>query len=405
MVKRRRASFERAHALLQELRTVRAATLESAYATPNQLRPLRSLQALLIKEITRAERKTRRSKLILKSLDASGAPEAAAAISKRIEEYRHLAYVWRCFGDAVAFLFLDKFGLKQTFFSTHNMHAKQDAGFLADKAGLSREWSELEAWLDRGVPALLSDLTNTIRHGDLCLMLASDPILIEVKSGEIDRRGRRQQMSINQLAEFFATDKINGLRGLGELRRVTHPVPEVVYVDHLNECIASALSRGAAWCSPEEGLYYVAITDSSINVEHFLSQLNLAQPMVFSLNEVKAHRGWSPYSPFTLSIRDEEALFRFIWGDVYLLVLYEPAALRTLAEARGFEIEFQFDEDYALEITRPGQEGKIGLASQMLHRLAFDFTSPAWLLHTTLAQFESATRPHDIDDTEDTNAH
>ena len=180
MVKRRRTSFARAHTLLGELRTPRPVIHDAVYATPRQLQALKSLQKLLIKEIIRAERKIRRSKSILKTLEAV-APEATAQLKERIESYRHLAYIWRCFGDAIAFLFMDKFALKQTFFNTHNCNAKQDAGFLAGKAGLSGEWMVMEEFLSKGIPALISDLTNTIRHGDVCVMIGPEPHLIEVK--------------------------------------------------------------------------------------------------------------------------------------------------------------------------------------------------------------------------------
>ncbi|MEQ8962511.1 MAG: hypothetical protein RLP02_32065, partial [Coleofasciculus sp. C2-GNP5-27] len=181
------------------------------------MEPLRALQQLLIKEIVRAERKVRRSKAILKTLDQAMAPERIAGLEYRIEAYRHIAYIWRCFGDAVAFLFMDKFALKQTFFNTHNLNPKQDAGFLADKEGLPREWEVMSTLLDHGVPALLTDLTNTIRHGDVCAMIGPDPQLIEVKSGQLDSRGRRQVNSIRQIMSFFAVDEAEGLRGLEKI--------------------------------------------------------------------------------------------------------------------------------------------------------------------------------------------
>ena len=42
----------------------------------------------------------------------------------------------------------------------------------------------LDSALKHNVPALLVDLTNTIRHGDVCLMGESDPYLIEAKASK-----------------------------------------------------------------------------------------------------------------------------------------------------------------------------------------------------------------------------
>ncbi|WP_210168403.1 hypothetical protein [Afipia sp. Root123D2] len=367
--------------MLDELCKSHLTIRNAVYTTSQQLQPLKSLQKLLIKEITRAERKIRRSKSILRTCDTAQAQEASTALQERIEQYRHLAYTWRCFGDAIAFLFMDKFALKQTLFNTHNVNAKQDAGFIADKEGLSKEWSIMENLLDKGIPALLTDITNTIRHGDVCIMIGPDPHLIEIKSGKFDGRGRRQRNSIRELLNFFETDEAEGLRGFEKIRRITHDTSEVVYVDAMNDCIREAMRSGTAWRSPEEGLYYVAITAGDVSIENILVELGVTQPMAFSLNEVKARRAWSPYSPFTLSIRNCRALFGFIWGEIYIAVFYEPDALQRLAECRGYKLEFQPSEsEIAFELTRLGDGRQIRVASQMFFRLAFDFTSPAWIL-------------------------
>lgn len=388
MVKRRSTSFARAHALLKELKTPHPVMDDAFYATPCQLQALRSLQKLLIKEIIRAERKIRRSKYIVNTFEAV-ASENTDKLKDRIEYYRHLAYIWRCFGDAIAFLFMNKFALKQTLFSTHNNKTKQNAGFLADKEGLSGEWMVMDEFLVKGIPALLNDLTNTIRHGDVCVMIGPDPLLIEVKSGTIDRRGRRQKNSIRQLTKFFEADEAEGLRGLKKLRRVDPLESELVYVNSMNECIGTAMKNGAAWCSPEDGLHYVVITEDRIAFEDILAKFKLIRPVVFFLNDLKAQRLWSPYNPFTLSIRDREALFRFIWGEIYIFVIYDLDAVRRLAESEGFNIIVPSPgSDYAFELTRNGGKGRIGLATQLFSRLAFDFTSPAWLLREAIGRYD-----------------
>ncbi|TAZ47128.1 hypothetical protein ELH75_32050 (plasmid) [Rhizobium leguminosarum] len=59
-------SFERAHGLLEEIRNLRAAMGAGVTPSPTMLHPLWLLQRLLVKEITRAERKIRRIKSILR---------------------------------------------------------------------------------------------------------------------------------------------------------------------------------------------------------------------------------------------------------------------------------------------------------------------------------------------------
>ncbi|MGO7749483.1 hypothetical protein ACC817_00645 [Rhizobium ruizarguesonis] len=338
-----------------------------------------------MKEIKRAERKIRRIKSILKSLDEDDTSDRSADLASRIEDYRHLAYMWRSFGDAIAFLFMDKFALKQVFYNTHNTNAKQDAGFILDKEGFAGEWREIEKWLRRGVPALLSDITNTIRHGDICLMVGPDPILIEVKLGELDRRGRQQRDSIRQLMEFYDTDEAAGLRGLDKVRRTAHETPEVSYADIMEETIIEAAKAGAALISPEKGLWYLAISDGSADMNTPIHKLGLKHPIAYPLNEVKSARAWSPYSPFVLSIRDRETLYRFIWGDVYVLVVYDLEELALSSASQGLSIEFfSREEESVFELREPDTGRNIRLAWQMFDRLALEFTSPAWLLSTSI---------------------
>jgi hypothetical protein len=163
----RKNAFARAHALLQKVR-----------GNLSDIATLREIQQLLFRGIMRAEQKIRDIKGELRSA-ASNRDEAALTrahyLERRLEGVRQCAYIFRCFGDAIAFLYMDKHALKQTFYNTHNVNPKQDAGFLAGKEGLASEILTLESLLKQGVPALLSDLTNTIRHGDICVMVEPIP--------------------------------------------------------------------------------------------------------------------------------------------------------------------------------------------------------------------------------------
>ncbi len=48
-------------------------------------------------------------------------------------------YVWKCFGDSVAFAYLDPFSIKHMFFDTVDYGVKQDAGALSGKSGITAE--------------------------------------------------------------------------------------------------------------------------------------------------------------------------------------------------------------------------------------------------------------------------
>jgi len=120
------------------------------------------------------------------------------------KEWQYIRYNFLCLGDSLAFLYIDRFALKQTFFNVQNANPKQSGGFISGKFGLVGELSLLTNAISSGVPAVLCDLTNVIRYGDICLLGANDPVPIEVKSSKKkDSRGKRQNKKLQALSNFL----------------------------------------------------------------------------------------------------------------------------------------------------------------------------------------------------------
>ena len=67
---------------------------------------LRELQKLLLREIIQAEEKVRELKAELRTRKGSinSVAERSSYLENRIEGFRQCTYIWRCFGDAIAFL-------------------------------------------------------------------------------------------------------------------------------------------------------------------------------------------------------------------------------------------------------------------------------------------------------------
>jgi hypothetical protein len=374
----RKQSFARAHELLSALRS-----------NLDDLDALRALQQLLIREIIRTERKGRQIRNELKGVQSNGGSagqKRAGALKSRLEKIRQVAYVWRCFGDAIAFCYMDKFALKQCFYSSHSTNPKQGSGFLSDKDGLASEIALVEMALQKEIPAILTDITNTIRFGDVCLMGESDPYLIEVKSsGKRDRRGKRQQRDLEHLREFFETDKVEMLRGMGPAHRVAMEEVEVNYIDQLQLSIAAALKDGHSVTQPEVGLYYVVFAGGATPISKVLESLSFKSPWLFSLNMMKNQRAWSPYLPFTLSIKEHDQLWSFIRGDIFIMVLLDFEQLRVVAIEAGMPSRLDLsNEDYPLQIEIPGMERPAQVSSHFLTRIGLEFVSPRWLVQTSI---------------------
>ena len=265
--------------------------------------------------------------------------------------------IGKAFGDAIAFLYCDRFALKHVYYNTHNVNVRQDGGFISGSAGFEQEFDILRKLVEGGCPCVLCDLTNTIRYGDICVMVEDDPILIEVKASRTkNRRRARQLKNLKTLREFYKTDASSGLRGFPSVYRIaTRSVP-YSFEEELNECIEESYERDYALKSPEPGVCYVAIS-GEVRVEEVFGQVNLTEPLWFSLNEAKRDRAWSPYYPFTLLIRSERALYDFMLGRLFVMVLLDVAVIRNLVRTLGWIPKFDWESNYPVWASRERRRG------------------------------------------------
>jgi hypothetical protein len=302
-----------------------------------------------------------------------------ARTERLIAFYRQQIFVWKCFGDGLAFIYLDKYSVKHAYFETTSLEVRQSAGFIGGKAGLAGEISLLREALNNGVPAVLCDVTNTLRHGDLCLLGASDPVVIEVKSSEsLNKRAQRQIENNDRLRSFLETDQADSFRGVGEVRRSAFATPEKNYITELNDCIQCAYRDGHCVMTPEDGLRYVAILGSKAPLDSLIGWEGRREIAFFSLNGAKMKAEWMPYLPFTLSIREANHLYDFIEGRLVLLVLADMDRLRELMTRSGWAVALSWESDFAVLMTR--QDGaRMALSRQFVGRIGFEFLSLRWV--------------------------
>lgn len=211
-------------------------------SSPERVDQLKDFQHLLITRILNSENKIDELKHKLSTLKRelrNGRPtkEKAKEIKKkikfyqkRISEHKWMLFVWKCFGDAAVFLYIDKFAIKPFMYEFGSSEQKQTAGRLAGKEGLAAELSVAFDALLHGVPAILCDLTNCVRHGDICLLGESDPVVIEVKSSaNTNLRIDCQIEAISGLHEYLETDQSNKLFGAQNVKRMELSVSELNY--------------------------------------------------------------------------------------------------------------------------------------------------------------------------------
>ncbi|MDI3381384.1 hypothetical protein ACFPPF_04810 [Xenophilus aerolatus] len=355
---------------------------------------LLDLQRTLIRLICATERQVvglKQQRAVLKASRRSGhhgkAESAvikaqATQVSIDLGTAQHMLFIWRCFGDGIAFLYINKYALKHMLYDSADYSVKQHAGALHGKDGFRLEWRILREVLQRGVPAVLCDITNTLRHGDVCVLVGPDPYPIEVKSSA-NRNARvdRQLDGLTKLHDFLATDEAVNFRGLKHVKRVEAPVSTVSHRAAMNSCIEQAWNAGFAQASPEEGLTYFCIRDPEL-----ADKLDFGpgvRKLLMLLNEPKTECAWMPYFPFTLSIRSAEALYEFISGKIVLAVLLDATTLVRLFADRGFDAQFVDDPHWEIVVRRHGADPAAApmsvISKQLFARIFLEFESLSWL--------------------------
>jgi len=359
---------------------------------PEDIASVRALNRRLIKEIMRDEGHVLRHRARLKELNRElkvGRPSKIAANQIRreinrqelaVNRYTDQIFIWKSIGDALAYAYIDTFSIKHVFFDTETTGVRPDAGFMTGKSGLAREIEILEAVLDHGAPAVLCDVTNILRHGDICLLIGSDPFLIEVKSSPgLNQRGQRQRDRLKQLSDFLLNDGATNFRGLPSVsRRTMSSEPRDCLAD-INLCIESAWRSGYNMVCPERGLVYLAVY-GELPDEDLFEHLGMRVPIAFLLNSDKNDCNWAPYLPFINSVRDVERLFDFVAGHLSIIVLVDGAQICDDLTQPGYRVSLIEDDVGAVLLEHLDSGARVIISRQFLGRLGFEFLSPRWFV-------------------------
>jgi len=363
---------------------------------PEDMGLLRDLQRFLVRQIAREERTAKRLKMAARRLKVCLSRdrlprERARRVKERItafgglqDDLRHRAVNWRFFGDGIASIYQSTHALKHLYYDS-DYRPKEAAGFLTGKSGFRREWKLLNCGISMGVPVILSDLTNIVRHGDICALGGNDPVPVEVKSSSNrNSRTARQDEQRQALAEFYANDGAALFRGMANVRRVEIRGSRLSHVDAINDCMRDSLTEGFATVAPEPGLRYVAISDPTL-----LDRIGVHATRTTLARQLTPTENWLPCYPFTLSMSPANQL-RFILGDTTVVVLTDLSHIKTLYEQRGVHATAVMDGISAFQIcTNPAtlDGGVVRISEVLFARVALEFQSLAWFVDETVRLF------------------
>lgn len=379
----------------EHLRLAHAAQLlHGIKDAPNQLSTVLELQRQLIRHIAQGERRIRRLKRArhrLSALKSRGRltkekSRLVKRLVKRVDdmvtEVRHLLFLWRCFGDGIAFTYQSKYSLKHLLYDA-DYNVKQDAGFISDKTGFRQEYRYCRLGIRMGVPVVMSDLTNVIRHGDICGLGGADPLPVEMKSSKNrNARSDRQIEQLQVLADFFANDGAVNFRGAGNTRRIEITNPEITHDGVLNDCMTRAATCGLASAAPESGLRYIAFSRDCFaeNPELLDAELSAYANHSTLCVSLTPDLSWLPAYPFTLSM-DEYNSVLFMQEVIYIVALIDLQVLKDHFNAHGVHATMLMDGSHAVQICIDPSDlmkGAMRLSEQLLLRAVCEFQSIKW---------------------------
>lgn len=337
-----------------------ALLLNKIQNNPDDMFAVRSLQSFLLRQIITVEHRIKwlkQAKRRMLSLKRRGSTKNRSdalkrfisRVEARIQDLHHLLFLWKCFGDGIACVYQSSYNLKHLYFDG-DYEVKRDPGFMLGKVGFFREYRLLRKALAMNVPAVLCDLTNIIRHGDVCLMGAADPVPIEVKtSANTNVRTRRQKEQLRLLHEFFRDDGAAIFKGVPNTKRIEVSTPTVSYEQQLNECMSDAQRYGTAVIKPEAGLTYICGWNDAKwtqPVIDLVMRLQTATTLVVSLTPTAT---WLPSKSFTVSLSPANTVL-FMQERFSCFVLIDLAVARQLLDERAMEPVILMDGTSAIQI-------------------------------------------------------
>lgn len=370
----------------------------------NDFQKLIELQVDLLKQIIKQEDSIKALKIEIKDNksilrkgrlsknDSKKIKEKISNLKTDVKEIQKLIYVYKCFGDGIAFKYISKWNLKRFLYEIDSPEVKSDAGSLSNKDGLGNELGMLLEATKNKVPAILNDLTNVIRHGDICLLGAQDPHVIEVKSSQnTNKRVKRQIDAINKIHNYLSEDTAD-IAGVDDLKRIDLNNEEVHFNKQFNKLFSDLSGQALAKISPENGIHYVAVNTNSENEINYDEAFEgIEKPMPFLLNDTKNEKEWGNYYPFTLSIKSPDYLYKFINGDVFIFVVLDFSVIEEKSKEIGFDVEFVFDGAMALKFIKSEEnEGSIAFAisEHFFGRVPYEFLSLDWLFDEIKPKFK-----------------
>lgn len=245
--------------------------------------------------------------------------------------------------DALAYTIFSKFDLKW-------LGEGQSSGYISGKKGIEKELEVLHEIINDDKIAILNDLTNCIKVGDISEKQDDRINLIEVKtSGGKNHRIIRQEEKRQSFMEYLHNDTIENFNGKNFRRLYTYK--EENYLVQLNEMLDISINENVIIQEMEEGLYYSVMykpeNHNMIEMKDIID--NIKHPICYNLNIFKNEEDLTN-NPFLNYFDNVIDYMNFIIGDLLIVVFLDFDILRNKLEEKDIIIKRINDDKWACEL-------------------------------------------------------
>ncbi len=358
------------------------------------------IQEQLLNRIRRVEKKIRSIKtengIISSQIRNGRLPKEAAKHLKDLVAYNNqkkdfytsLLLIYRDIGDALAFIYLNKWDIKPL------VLAKEAPGFISHKKGLRLELKAFRHSKSKGVLCIFNDITNSLRHGDLTFPVNGIPSLVELKSGNASKdngRAKRQHERAVNILNYLKEDvgkNVYPEQGETTMYRRDTLNRERNHLQSFRNILSMALKNNTNILTKIEGGLYYNVMVKEDGLEKTLNTLpkNIS-PIFISVNDFKKYK--QGYYPFTLLINDPEALYKFYNGEYTVFVIIDANYITSELAKEGFAVEFLSEEGYFLKLNDPVRDIQVTISRHFFGRIAGEFLNLKWMVKEFISRLDT----------------
>lgn len=281
---------------------------------------------------------------------------ACEKLRERIEERKQIIFLYKCFGDGIAYIYQSMYSLKHLYYND-SYQVKEDAGYISGKRGFIKEWKIFLIGIKYNVPVVMSDITNIIRNGDVCALGGDDPLPIEVKLTKHEypgARAMRQLASISEIVSFYENDYAKQFRGGADAYRIPLSFKQIDYIDDINKIVIACENEIYAYKEVEKGIVYFCINtriredDLNSAMKKMKSLMTPSSTLTITLTPEPS---WEAAYPFTLSLSCP-SIVRFIYDEVMIFILVNLDILRSFFITNGIHTKIIMDGTSAIYVCK-----------------------------------------------------